>query len=105
MQRIPIIQALPGMKLALDVRRSDSADGPPICGRGVELNQSLIDRLRRMGIQTITVMGNALRVEEEKTPQQLLDDLDRRFRKVAGDPLTGKLKNIYREYLTRSSGE
>ncbi len=105
MQRIPIMQAKPGMELARDIRRSDLVDGPPICGKGVELTFSLIDRLKRMGIQTITVVGHPVWVEGDKTPQQLLDDLDRRFRKVGDDPLTGKLKGIYRANLLKSSGE
>lgn len=105
MRRIPIMQARPGMTLDRDIRRPDTVDGPPICGKGLELTWSLIDRLRRMGIQTISVTGYGTGDEAVKTRQQLLDELDRRFRKVGDDPLCGKLKSIYKAYLLREPGE
>ncbi len=105
MQRIPIMLALPGMVLAREICRQDGACGPPICGKGMTLTLSFIERLKKMGVQTITVEGNPVQVEGGRTPEDLLRDLDRRFRKVAADPLTGKLKEIYRELYTKASGE
>ncbi len=105
MQRIPIMLALPGMVLARDICRSDAAGGPPICGKGVELTVTLIERLRRMGVQTITVEGHPVQMEGDKTTEELMDDLDRRFRRVEEDPLTGKLKEIYRAHIAKASGE
>ncbi len=105
MQRIPIMLALPGMELARDICREDGAAGPPICGKGMVLTVSLIERLKRMGAQTITVVGRPVMTEDDRTMDEHLEDLDRRFRKVADDPLTGSLKGIYREYITKASGE
>ncbi len=104
MQRIPIMMAEAGMVLARDICRSDAANGPPICGRGLALTDSLIERLKRMGVQTVFVEGYPVRRAGEKTPEELLSDLDRRFRKIADDTITGKLKKIYRSYLIKSTG-
>jgi hypothetical protein len=105
MQRIPFSLAQPGMILAKDVVRTENPNGPPICGKGVELSETLIERLRNMGIQSITVEGHPVWLEGDKTLDELLADLDHRFRRVANDPLTGKLKEVYRNYLIRSQGE
>lgn len=105
MQRIPIMLALPGMVLARDICRADSTGGPPICGQGVALTVSLIERLKRMGVQTITVEGHPVQMEGDKTAEELMNDLDRRFRKVAADPLNGKLKELYRAHIAKASGD
>lgn len=102
MQRIPIMLALPGMVLARDICRQDAAGGPPICGKGLALTVSLIERLKRMGVQTITVEGRPVLMEGDKAPEELMKDLDRRFRKVEDDPLTGMLKEIYRAHYCQS---
>ncbi len=104
-QRIPTKSALPGMVLARDIYRQDSAGGPPICGKGMTLTVSLIERLKRIGVQTIIVDGHPVRTEGKRTPEELLEDLDRRFRKVEDDPFAGKLKEIYRAILLKKSGE
>lgn len=105
MQKIPISLAQPGMNLAKDVVRAENPHGPPICGKGVELTETLIERLRQMGIQSITVEGHPVPMEGDKTVDELLGDLDRRFRRTADDPLTGALKEIYRNRIIRSMGE
>jgi hypothetical protein len=105
MQKIPLSLAQPGMALAKDVVRAENPNGPPICGKGVELTETLIERLRNMGIQSVTVDGHPVRMEGDKTLDELLEDLDRRFRRVAGDPLSDALKEIYRNRMIRSLGE
>jgi hypothetical protein len=105
MQKIPFSLAQPGMILAKDVVRAENPNGPPICGKGVELTESLIERLRNMGTQSVTVKGHPVWLEGDKTLEELLTDLDRRFSRVDDDSLTGSLKNIYREHIIRSMGE
>jgi hypothetical protein len=105
MQRIPISLAQSGMILAKDVVRTENPNGPAICGKGVELTESLIERLRTMGIQSITVQGHPVWMEGDKTLDQLLEDLERRFSRVADDQYAGKLKEIYKDHLIRSMGE
>lgn len=105
MQRLPIALAEAGMVLAKDVFREDNVGGPPICGKDITLTLTLIDRLKRMGINKIVVQGHPVQMAGDKSPEEILRDLDRRFRKVGNDRLTGKLKEIYRAYLMRVSGE
>lgn len=104
MQKIPLALAETEMVLAREIFRDDNPSGPPICGKGIALTESLIERLKRMGVQTITVEGHPVRMDGDKNPEEILLALDRRFKKVAGDPLTGTLKNIYRRYYVKSTG-
>jgi len=105
MQRIPISLAKPGMVLAKELVRPENPAGPAICGKGMELTESLLERLRYMGIQSITVQGHPVWMEGDKTLDELLQELDQRFSRVAQDSLTGRLKDIYRKYLISSMGE
>ena len=105
MQRIPISLARPGMMLAKDLVRPENPAGPAICGKGMELTDSLLERLRNMGIQSITVQGHPVWMEGDKTLEELLQELDHRFSFADRDPLTARLKEIYRKYLISSMGE
>lgn len=105
MQRIPISLAKPGMLLAKDLVRPENPAGPAICGKGMELTDSLLERLRNMGIQSLTVQGHPVWMEGDKTLEQLLQELEYRFSHVDQDPLTSCLKNVYRTYLISSMGE
>ena len=104
MQKIPLVLAEAEMVLARDVFREDNPGGPPICGRGLSLTESLIERLKRMGVQTVVVEGHPVQMNGDKSPEEQLEALEYRFKKVAEDPLTGKLKRIYRQYLVRTLG-
>ncbi len=105
MQKIPFSLAQPGMILARDVIRADKPNGPPICGKGLVLTESLIERLANLEVQSITVHGNPLGIDGVKTLEEDLESLERRFRLVSDDPLAEKLKNVYRDYLVRTSGD
>jgi hypothetical protein len=102
MQKIPMALVLPGMILAQDIKNEDNPDGPPLCGKGVNLTESLIDRLNRMGIQSITVEGHPVRIEGEQSIEEELAVLDKRFKKVIDDPLMKKLKDMYRAQIIKS---
>ncbi|KAF0217897.1 MAG: hypothetical protein FD174_3160 [Geobacteraceae bacterium] len=105
MQNIPIALAEPGMALAREVKQADNSNAPPICGRGVILTEPLLERLKNMGIQTVTVEGHPVWVEGEKSLEELLSNLDRRFKKVEGNLLMDKLKDIYRTSIVISMGK
>lgn len=102
MQNIPIALAEPNMVLAREVKRTDNPNAPPICGKGVILTDILLERLKNMGIQTIMVEGHTVWTEGEKSLEELLENLDRRFKKVEGNPLMDKLKEMYRSSITRT---
>jgi hypothetical protein len=105
MQNIPIKLAAPGMVLAKEIKNPDESSSMPVCGKGVKLTLSLIDRLRNMGIQSVIVEGHPVTLEGEATLEQMLKALDMRFSRVQDDPLMMKLKEIYRKQLLRSMGE
>ncbi len=105
MQTIPIVTATADMVLAKDVKRSDNPDGPPLCGKGVVLTSSLINRLENMGIKTVTVEGHPVWIEGDVTIEQQLAALERRFKKVANLPLMQSLMEMYRLQILRSMGE
>ena len=105
MQNIPISLAEAGMALAKDVRRPDNPTGPPICGKGMELTAPLIMKLENMGIRSLVVMGHPIWQEGDKTLDAQLTDLERRFSRVAEDPLATTLKKIYRAYIVKSMGD
>lgn len=104
MQYIPLEMASSDMVLAKEVRRADNPTGPPICGKGVELTDSLIARLKVMGVQHVCVEGHPVWNEGDRSLDEQLADLDRRFRKVTGDPLMSRLKELFRRQLMKSMG-
>ena len=105
MQKIPLSLAAPDMVLARDIYRDDNPNGPTICGKGVQLTGSLIERLKKMGVQSITVEGNPLGTAGVMSRDEIMQALDKRFRKVDADPLTTRLKNVYRQFYAKTHGE
>jgi hypothetical protein len=104
MQKIPMVLAVPGMVLAQDIKNEDNPDGPPLCGKDVGLTSGLIERLSRMGVQSLTVKGHPVKMEGEKTLEEELASLDKRFKKVIDDPLMKRLKEMYRVRIIRTEG-
>ncbi|MBT1073542.1 hypothetical protein [Pelotalea chapellei] len=105
MQKIPLMCATSGMKLARDVFRNDSPVGMPVCGKDTVLTDSLLARLDHLEVKSIYVEGHPLWSEGEKTLDEILCDLDLRFEKVRNDPLTSKLHSIYTAFLKNSMGD
>lgn len=104
-QTIPITLSAAGMVLAREIMREDKPNGPPVCGKGLVLTDSLIERLRKMGIQSVTVEGQPVKQEGAETLESAIEALDRRFRKAGSDPLTRRLQEIYRKHIRISHGE
>jgi len=104
MQNIPITLAAPGMIMAKEIKASDDPASMTVCGKGVKLSESLIDRLRQMGIQSLFVEGHPIALEGETTLEEMLAALDKRFIRVAGDPLMVKIKGMYVRHIQRSMG-
>jgi hypothetical protein len=104
MQKIPISLAAEGMVLARDVTRPDAQDGPPICGRGMELSAPLIDRLVNMGVQSLMVEGRPVQMEGQESLDEALNALDARFILVENYPLMMKVKEMFRTVIERAMG-
>jgi hypothetical protein len=105
MQKIPLMLAEAGMVLARELHRNDSKTGMPICGKQTVLTAALIARLDNLAIKTLYVEGHPVWAEGDRSLDDMLLDLDRRFEKVRHDPLTSKLYDIYVEFLKRSMGD
>lgn len=95
MQKIPLTLAKPGMKLAKPITK---ANGMPIIAAGVELTESLIDRLDGMGIDKVFVVGDA--VAASQNPTERVARLDHLFRRLQEEPFQAKVKRYLREYFT-----
>ena len=103
MQKIPLKKAKAGMTLAKPV---ENDRGMTLCGAGTELTDDTIDRLVRMEVKRITVEGHPIDTgQEQKSLDQLLKELDGRFKKVANDPLMKKIKNMISQVLTEQAEE
>lgn len=87
------------MVLARDVLTSDSRI---LCGKGTTLTQAIIDRIRKMDIQHITVEGQPFEEEGQKTLEEELQDIERRFSKVEKIPPLMYLKKRLRQRLINS---
>jgi len=105
MQNIPITLAKAGMVVAKEIKTSDDPASMTICGKGIKLTDSLINRLEQMGIQSVTVEGHPVKMEGESSVEEMLAALDHRFRRVGDDPLMMKVKAIYQNHIRRSMGE
>jgi hypothetical protein len=105
MQKIPLMLAVADMVLARDVFRGDSPAGMPVCGKGTVLTNSLISRLEHLDIQSIYVEGHPVWEDGDRSLDDVLRDLDKRFKKVSDDTLTTKLHDIYKAYLIKSMGD
>jgi hypothetical protein len=105
MQNIPISLAAAGMVIAREIKSSSESSAGILCGKGVKLTESLLNRLRQLGVESMTVEGHPVKMEGEASVQQMLEALDQRFRRVANDPLMMKVKQMYRRQILRSMGE
>ncbi|HEX9078609.1 MAG TPA: hypothetical protein VF795_03400 [Desulfuromonadaceae bacterium] len=105
MQKIPLQRAAAGMVLARDVFRNDSPVGMPICGRHTVLSDTLIARLESLNVTTIYVQGHPVWEDGDRSFEERLAELDRRFEKVRNDPLMVKVYEMFAEHLKRSMGE
>ena len=102
MQKIPVALAEPGMVLAKKVTRPDKPDGPALFGKDAELTDTLIDRLKQIGVAAITVEGHPIVMEGDESLEQQLGKLDNSFRFVEDDPYMMKIKEIIKKQIVRS---
>lgn len=83
MQQILSLQAAEGMVLAKDVM---TAEGRILCGKGTALTSTMIERIRKMDISRITVEGHPVQMEGEKSLEQELREIEKRFSRVRHVP-------------------
>jgi hypothetical protein len=105
MQNIPLTLAKAGMVVAKEIKASEDPAGMTICGKGVKLTDSLINRLEQMGIQSVNVEGHPVKMEGESSVEEMLAALEHRFRRAGDDPLMLMIKDIYKGQIRRSMGD
>ena len=65
-------------------------------GENTELTDSLISRMERMNIESVSVIAEAA---EGKSQEELLAELDARFRKTINEPGMSQLKTLFEEQI------
>ncbi|HDQ41103.1 MAG TPA: hypothetical protein ENN39_08780 [Desulfonatronum sp.] len=98
MQRIPLNLAKPGMALAKPILRDN---GLVLVAENTELSESLLERLARMEIETITVQGNPVDLGDggEGVHAQRLGRLEHLFRRHGQDPWMQKVRGHLQQYF------
>ena len=102
MQKIPLEKAAEGMILAKPILRGN---GVVLMGEGTELNEQLIERLKSLDITKITVKGQPLGGEEEKSVELLISELEERFAPVSSDKLCVQIMNIIKKDIKQRREE
>jgi len=95
-QEILINQADKGMVLARDVTNQD---GRVLCGKGTELTDTLIERLKKIEITHVAVQGHPVTVEGERTLEEELQAIEKRFSRVSDTPPLMFLKKRLTEQM------
>ncbi|MBF0505227.1 MAG: hypothetical protein HQL09_00170 [Nitrospirae bacterium] len=93
MKKVSVETLKPGVKLAKPVI-NDS--GMIIIGEGTVLSDVHIERLHNMSINTVFIEGTA---GPAKSKDELLAELDARFKKTGEEPYMPILKRILREQI------
>ncbi len=98
MQKIPLNLAKAGMALAKPVLRDN---GLVLVAENTQLSESLLERLARMEIETITVQGHPVDLGDggESIHAQRLARLEHLFRRHGQDPWMQKVYTHIREHL------
>ena len=102
MQKIPLDKATDGMVLAKPIEREN---GVVLMGEGTELNEQLIERLRNLDIQKVTVKGRPLGGDDEKPVEILFAELEERFSNVSSDKLCSQIKDIIKKDIKQRREE
>lgn len=98
MKRVLIDRLKPGMKLAKPVVNDA---GMILIGDGTLLSDTHINRLQNMSISSVFIEGTA---GPAKTREELLAELDARFRKTENEPYMATLKRIMKEVIEGMNG-
>jgi hypothetical protein len=93
LQRIPVDELKPGMVVA---RAITNDSGMVLLSEGTELTDSLITRLNRMDLRSIFVAGAPA---TGKSREEMLEELDARFRKTEKEPHMGLIKSIIKDRI------
>jgi hypothetical protein len=91
--KLIISELKPAMRLLKPVA---NPSGMVLLTEGLELTEELIDRLRKMEIESVFVRGGN---KPTRPKDVLLSELDYRFKKVETEPQMGELKRILADHI------
>ncbi|MFN3921726.1 MAG: hypothetical protein ACK4K4_04945 [Caldimicrobium sp.] len=95
MQRLPLSYIKPGMKTYEEVVDSQ---GRVLCGKGVEITEEMLRKFEELGVNYVTVEGQAVKLPWEKTLEEELEELEIKFSGVQEEILI-QIKEIIKELL------
>lgn len=93
MAKVAIDNLKPGMKTSKPVINNN---GMVILGDNTELTAELIDRIRNMDVDGLFIHGDS---KPSKPKEDLLEEIDGRFRYVDGDPLMEIIKRAMHAHV------
>ncbi len=94
MKNVPINDIEPGTPLAAALLNDE---GSLILNRGTLLTESILNRLRRIGMDALPISTDSHTLAKER--QQLLDAVEERFQGTEANPFLQELKCLAREHL------
>lgn len=98
MPKIPIEQLKPGMKLARPLQNSS---GMVLMAEGTELTEARISKIENMGIDSVFIDGPS---RPARPKEELLSELEARFRKAGNSPPMAAIKKAVREHIEAMYG-
>ena len=93
MARVPIDKLVPGMRLSRPVTNKN---GMVMLGEGTELTQALIARIEVLDVGGVHIQGYS---QPQEPKEELLRQLDERFKNVEKEPHMDRLKRLLREHI------
>lgn len=93
MPKISVSSLKPGMKLSKPVLNEA---GMVLFAGGTELKNSHIERLASMNFGSVHIEGES---GPKKSKEEMMFELDARFRKIVDEPNMGYLKRLFREHI------
>ena len=101
MKKLRTDQLQPGMVVAKDIM---DITGKLLVAKGVTLSEQLIPRLSQRGVDLVWVESDEEEIslspkEIERIKEEIRENLDKRFRLVAQDPIMSGLKEEILGYL------
>jgi hypothetical protein len=92
MPKIPVDKLEPGMKLTKPVTRGNTV----LLSEGTELTEYLVTKIRNMDIENVYIDGPS---QHSVPKEEVLAQLDRRFKSVEDQPYMNLLKKLVREHI------
>ncbi len=93
MPRIPIDKIMPGMCLAEPVTNEN---GLVLINEGTVLNETLIEKLKKMKLDSLKIKGENQPVISK---EEVLKELDDKFKSVESKPYMATIKKIIKEHI------